>query len=81
MLNISSPVKNSFYNSDTIDPVNITVELPENQKISSDKHRGISVFAFLIHFWESSSFWSSSNWHCFSLKFKSFWYSSNFECF
>ena len=81
MPNILSPVKNSFYNPYTIDPVNITGELPENQKISSDKHRGISVFAFLIHFWESSSFLSSSNWHYFSLKFKSFWCSSNLECF
>ena len=78
MPNILSPVKNSFYSSNTIDPVNITVELLENQKISSDKRRGISVFVFLIHFLGGrSSFWSSSNWHCFSLKVKSFWYSSN----
>ena len=50
MPNIFSLTKNSFYNSDTIDPVKITVELPENQKISSHKHGRISVFAFLIHF-------------------------------
>ena len=78
MPNILSTVKNSFYNLDTIDLVDITVELSKNQKISSDKHRGISVFLFLIHFSGGrSSFWSSSNCHCFSLKAKSFWYSSN----
>ena len=49
-----SPVKNSFYNLDTIDPVDITDELPKNQKMSSDKQRGISVFAFFysIFGWE-----------------------------
>ena len=31
MPNILSPIKNSFYNLETIDPVNITVELPENR--------------------------------------------------
>ena len=62
MLNILSSIKNSFYGSATIYPADITVELPENQEISSDKHRGISVFVFLIHFLsQSSSFWSSSN--------------------
>ena len=30
MPNILSPVKNSFCNLDTIDPVNITVEVLEN---------------------------------------------------
>ena len=50
MLNILSPIKNSFYSSGTIYPADITVELPENQEISRDKHRGISVFVFLIHF-------------------------------
>ena len=50
MPNILYSVKNSIYNSGTIDPVNITVELLENQKISSDKFGGISVFAFLTHF-------------------------------
>ena len=50
MPNILYSVKNSIYNSVTIDPVNITVELLENQKISSDKFGGISVFAFLTNF-------------------------------
>ena len=78
MRNTLSPVKNSFYNLDTIDPVDITVELPKNQKISIDKQRGIYAFAFLIQFLGGrSSFWSCSNWHCFSLKVKSFWDSSN----
>ena len=73
-----SPVKNSFYNLDTIDPVDITDELPKNQKISSDKQSSISVFAFLIQFLDGRlSLWSCSNWHCFSLKVKSFWYSLN----
>ena len=78
MPNILSAVKTSFYNSDTVDPVNMSVELLENKKISSDKCRGISVFAFIIHFLgKRSSFWSSSNWHCFSLKVKSFLCCSN----
>ena len=65
MPNILSVVKNSFDNSDTVDPVNMSVELLENKTISSD--------AFLIHFLgKRSSFWSSSNWHCFSLKVKPF---------
>ena len=69
MPNILSAVKNSFYNSGTVDPVNMSVELLENQKISSDKRRAISVLAFLIYFLgKRSSVWSSSNWHCFSLK-------------
>ena len=60
MPNILCSVKNSIYNSVTIDPVNITVDLLENQKISSDKFGGISVFAFLTHFLgKRSSFWSS----------------------
>ena len=50
MPNILSAVKNSFYNSDTVDPINISVDLLENKKTSSDKRRGISVLAFLIHF-------------------------------
>ena len=50
MPNILSAVKNSFYNSGTVDPVNMSVELLENQKISSDKRRAISVLAFLIYF-------------------------------
>ena len=78
MRNILSPVKNSFYNLGTIDPVDITDELHKNQKISSDKQRGISAFAFLIQFLGGrSSFWSCSNWYCFSLKVKSFCYSLN----
>ena len=67
MSDILSPVKNSFYDSDTIDLVT------RESEISSNKHRGISLFAFLIHFLcKRSSFWSSSDWHCFSLKVKSF---------
>ena len=31
MQNILSPVKNSFYNLETIDPVDITVDLPETE--------------------------------------------------
>ena len=73
MPNILSAVKNLLYNSDTVDPVNMSVELLENKKISSNKRIGISILAFLIHFLgKRSSFWSSSNWHCFSLKVKSF---------
>ena len=59
MPNILYSVKNSIYNSGTIDPVNITVELLENQKISSDKFGGISVFAFLTHFLGKRSSFSS----------------------
>ena len=60
MPSILSPVKNLFHNVDTNDPVDITNELAENQKISSDKHRGFSVFLFLIHFLDGrSSFWFS----------------------
>ena len=73
MPNILSAVKNLLYNSDTVDPVNMSVELLENKKISSNKRKGISILAFLIHFLgKKSSFWSSSNWHCFFLKVKSF---------
>ena len=78
MPNILSAVKNLLYNSDTVDPINMSVELLENKKISSNKCRGISALAFLIHFLgKSSSFWSSLNWHCFSLKVKSFSCRSN----
>ena len=78
MPNILSPVKNSFYNLDTIGPIDITIELPENQKISSDKHKSVSVFLFLIHFSGGNpSFLSSSNWYCFSLTVKLFRCSSN----
>ena len=54
MRNILPLAKNSFCNLDTIDPVDITDELPKNQKMSSDKQRGISVFAFFysIFGWE-----------------------------
>ena len=62
MPNILSLVTNSFYNLDAIEPAGITAELLENQKISSDKHRGISVFLFLINFSDGrSSYWSGSN--------------------
>ena len=78
MPSILSAVKNSFYNSDFVDAVNMSVELLENKNISRDKRRGIYVLAFLIHFLgKRSSFWSNSNWHCFSLKVKSFSYRSN----
>ena len=55
MRNILSQVKNSFYNLDAIAPVDITVELPKNQKISSDKQKGVSVFTFLIQIWGGRS--------------------------
>ena len=48
--NILSLVKNSLYNLGTIDAVDITVELPENQRSSNDKRRGVLAFVF-IHFW------------------------------
>ena len=78
MPNILPLAKNLFYNLDTTDYVDITVDLPENKNISSDKHKSISVFVFLIHFLGGrSSFWSSSNWYHFYLKVQSFWYGSN----
>ena len=48
--NILSLVKNSLYNLGTIDAVDITVELPENQRSSNDKHRGVLAFVF-FPFW------------------------------
>ena len=46
-----------IYNLDDIDPVGITVELPENQKISSDKHRGISWFFCSFHIFRTVGFY------------------------
>ena len=78
MQNILSLAKNLVYNLDTIEPVDITDELPKNQKMFSDKQGDVSVFGFLIQFLGGrSSFWSCSNWHCFSLIVKSFWYRLN----
>ena len=67
MPNVLPLVKSSFYNLGTIDPVDIIVELPQKQKILSCKHRNILAFVFIYYFGDTSPFWSTSNWPCFSL--------------